>query len=72
MDFRKRLLTNETEIKSFCAVNGYDESLTNATIARWKSLATDPVAVFKATSKKLTRAMEPDAIESKDETDLTE
>jgi hypothetical protein len=71
-DDKLRLFTSETEIKSFCAVNGYDEGLTNATIARWKSLAAEPVAVFKATSKKLTRAMEPDAIESKDETDLTE
>ena len=71
-DDKLRLFTNGTEIKSFSAVDGYDEGLTNATIARWKSLATEPVAVFKATSKKLTRTMESDAIESKDETDLTE
>ena len=69
-DDNLKLFTSEDEIKSFCKVYGYDEGLTNITIARWKSLTAEPLAVFKDTSK--TTAMEPNAIESKDETDLSE
>jgi hypothetical protein len=71
-DDNLKLFTSEDEIKSFCKVYGYDEGLTNVTIARWKSLTAEPLAVFKDTSKTITTTMEPDAIESKDETDLTE
>lgn len=72
IDDNLRLFISEDELKSFCKVYGYDEGLTDATIARWKSLTAEPLAVFKDTSKTITTAMEPDAIESKDETDLTE
>ena len=67
IDDNLRLFTSEDELKSFCKVYGYDEGLTDATIARWKSLTAEPL-----TSTSKTTAMEPDAIESKDETDLTE
>lgn len=71
-DDNLRLFTSEDEIKNFCKVYGYDEGLTDATLARWKSLTAEPLAVFKDTSKTIITATEPDAIESKDETDLTE
>jgi len=69
IDDNLRLFTSEDELKSFCKVYGYDEGLTDATIARWKSLIAEPLT---STSKTIITAMEPDAIESKDETDLTE
>jgi hypothetical protein len=68
-DDNLRLFTSEDELKSFCKVYGYDEGLTDATIVRWKSLTAEPLT---STSKTITTAMEPDAIESKDETNLTE
>ena len=71
-DDKLRLFISEDEIKSFCKVYGYDEGLTNITIARWKSLTAEPLAVFKDTSKTIITAMEPNVIESKDETDLSE
>ena len=62
----------EDEIKQYCKVNGYDDGLVNTMVAKWKSLAEEPIVVYKATSKKITRMMESDAIESKNETDPTE
>jgi hypothetical protein len=71
-DDKLKLFINEDEIKQYCNVHGYDEGLINKTIARWKALEAESVVVFKATSKKLVRTMDPDAIESKNKTDITE
>ena len=71
-DDKLKLFTNEDEIKQYCKVNGNDDGLINTMVARWKSLAEEPIVVYKATSKKITRMMESDAIESKNETDPTE
>lgn len=61
-----KLFLTEEELRKFCIVNGYDEGLTSATVARWKAIEANPVPVIKTGFKKITRMMDSNAIESKD------
>jgi|TARA_R110000744_G_scaffold352692_3_gene458910 hypothetical protein len=61
-----KLFVNEDELRNFCIVNGYDIGLTDATVARWKSNKDKKIPLIKAGMKKITRMMDPNAVESKD------